>query len=193
MELLTRAQERRLSRTARGRRELVVRNKGLVLMCLGRTRVQDRTMLEDLYQEGQLGLIRAAKKFDPDRGYKFSTYAVTWIRSFMSRCMRQDRLVHVPEVALGRRADEPRCERFPEDSEGPPDRPHPLDPPLGLRIDLEAALSRLPLRQAIIVRARYLDSPQLTLEELGRVLGVSRERIRQLEVKALEAMRSDLY
>ena len=209
MELLTRAQERKLSRTARGRRELVERNKGLVLMCLGRMRVKDLALQDDLYQEGQLGLIRAAEKFDPGRGTKFSTYAVAWVRSMMSRYLRQNRLgVHVPEVAYFRHpeAREVRCVSidrvddrprrrgnfdglFPYD---PPDRAHPYDAPPGLRADLESAMGRLTERERLVVRARYLEIPRLTLEDLGRALGVSRERVRQIEVKALEGMRRDL-
>ncbi len=200
--LLTADEERKLSRTKRGRARLVLSNQGLVLKILGQMRIKDDGLAQDLHQEGQLGLIRAAEKFEPRRGCRFSTYAVPWIRSFLSRYLRQNRLVHVPEVALFRRPEtgKPRCfslGRAPvagaqADAFDPPDKDHPYDAPLGLRADLEDALSRLPLRLSVVVRARYLDAPRLTLEDLGRALGVSRERVRQLEVEALREMRRDL-
>ena len=54
---------------------------------------------QDLVQEGVLGLIRAAEKFDPKRGFAFSTYATNWVRSLVGKAaLRQRRLVHIPQT-----------------------------------------------------------------------------------------------
>jgi RNA polymerase primary sigma factor len=197
----------------------------------------------DLIQEGNIGLIRAARKFEYRRGHKFSTYATWWIRQAVSRAVAdQGRTIRVP-VHMGdqinrlRRVStqltqelgrEPTTEELADAMETTPDkisnlieisrRPISLETPVEedadsefgdfvedksspqpaevvthnlLREHLNRVLARLPEREAHILQLRYglLDGETHTLEEVGREIGVTRERVRQLEAQALNRLR----
>src|SRR5437870_4399827 len=222
--------------------ELVQRNLRFVISVA--KKYQNRGMpLIDLIGEGNVGLLTAARKFDPDQGVKFISYAVWWIRqAILSSLARQGRTVRVP---LNRTADLSRIVRTAEILRQPL-RPEPtpeeiadatklslevvqslaalntgdvrLDAPLDpdgdrslierfiaedlpdtedqamdrfLSDEIEQALNTLQRRDAKVLRLYFgLDGGrEHTLEEIGGMLGVTRERVRQLRDRALKRLR----
>lgn len=196
--------------------------------------------LEDLIGEGNLGLLTAARKFDPERGHKFITYAVWWIRqAILAALAEQGRSVRLPLAqgtnlvrltrATERLRKEFRREPTPEELAKetglsqeivrnlsavsiPPVRLGTAQPDSDVRPEFDLpdeasdtaqpamdagrteaiarALQGLSARDAKMLRLRYgLDGEEHTLEEIGGMFGVSRERVRQICAKALEKLR----
>ena len=246
--LLTPAQEIRLGQRAQAGEQaaidaLVEHNLRLVVSVAKKYQHPGFPLL-DVIQEGTVGLLRAAKKFDPARGFRFSTYATWWIRQAIQRAGNdQAGLVRLPEhlasqrvkVAQMRERLQERLGRAPSNAEvaaamqltveqvaGLTRASRPvlsLDVPLGeasdrtlgdlLAVDdpavgelVEAAERRAAVQQALaVLTAREREvlglryglaghAQERTLEEVGRQLGVSRERVRQVEERALRRLRN---
>src|SRR6266513_2914629 len=184
--LLTQKEEIALARKVRAgdqeaMQELVKRNLRFVISVA--KKYQNRGLpLTDLVGEGNVGLLTAARKFDPDQGVKFISYAVWWIRqAILAALARQGRTVRVP---LNRTADLSRIVRTAEYLRQTLRRePTPEE--------IEDALNTLQRRDAKVLRLYFgLDGGrEHTLEEIGGMLGVTRERVRQLRDRALKRLR----
>lgn len=176
---------------ARG--QVLEENLGLVGMMIRRYH-SDSDDTQDLKHEGVLGLIDALRRFDPIRGTRFSTYAAYWIRHALRRGqLRLDQTIRVPESAIARGKSLYASE---------PATPLSSTPRFDANLDdarylgdLPGALSGLSERERWIIAHRFGigDRPVRTLRELGRELGVSRERVRQIEMRALSRIREQLH
>jgi len=246
--LLTAEEEKYYARLARsgeesGRQRMIESNLRLVVK-ISRRYINRGLSLLDLIEEGNLGLIRAVEKFDPERGFRFSTYATWWIRQTIERAiMNQTRTIRLPihvvkELNVYLRAareltqkldHEPTAEEIADMLDRPADdvkrmlglneRVTSMDTPVGpdsdkavvdtvadtrvcdpsqllqdtdIKDNIAMWLEELSDKQREVVSRRFglRGYESSTLEEVGREIGLTRERVRQIQVEALKRLRS---
>ncbi len=251
VKLLTAEQEQSLATRvqagdAAAERELIEANLRLVIRIARRYLGRSLSLL-DLIEEGNLGLMHAARKFQPNRGTRFSTYATWWIRQAVSRALaNQARTIRLPvhvelllaqynrktnqltqtlqraptseelaaalgwplaevdrleslrqqqpvslDVATDPEGTHTRVQDVPDDAGARPDAAA-LAAVLRGRADLASVLHDLPdtERQVIGLRFGLEGGEPMTLEQIGRRVGVTRERVRQIEGNALKRLRA---
>jgi RNA polymerase primary sigma factor len=178
----------------RSKQKLVRHNLAFVV-AIARKQRRGTVRLDDLIQEGNVGLMRAVEKFDPGAGTRFSTYAVWWIRAYVGKYLKEARstvrpqsgTVAQPDMSLDSSVDEEgettHLERIEDDGPGPEDLYLQTEGDRDVREALGKVRKRIGELGWDIVHNRLEQDQPRTLEEIGKRWGVSRERVRQVELK----------
>lgn len=235
-----------LEELAKTYRDNILGKNQRLVASIARKYIGRRLPFKDLFQEGNIGLLKAIGKYDLKRGYRFSTYATWWIRQAITRALSKEGevlswLIHVGVAsykirkAVGRYEDEhgkePSPEYISEVTGYKPDmvkgvrrwtRTPSLDTPIGeyedstlgefiedtsiepqvnyaerskLRDEMTEILRGFSERERSIIELRYgtRDNNPRTLEEVGELIGLTRERVRQIQARALRKLRHPRY
>lgn len=234
---------RRVANGDQSAKDVLIESNLRLVISVARRYCVPGVALADLVQEGTIGLIRAVEKYDPDRGFRFSTYATWWIRRSIARAViNQGRTIRIPVyvadmihkvsrtagILRQELAREPSLEEISHAVSLPPERvdeilrvaaeplsleapvgdressqlsdflqaqstPTPADVAMNLirREELNSVLSQLSDREREVLSLRFglEGEAPCTLEEVGQHLHVTRERVRQIELRAIKKLR----
>jgi len=159
----------------------------------------------EIIQEGNVGLMRALPLFDPDRGIKFFSYAVWWVRCYIMNYLSRTHKPHTgmlglaPNVvsldtAVSSNSSTEECfvNHLADDAPSQEEELITRQEPVILQRILGSNSCPLTDRELYVLRRRYLDEPRPTLGQVARVLKITKERVRQIENKSLEKMRNHI-
>jgi RNA polymerase primary sigma factor len=178
-------------------RELLVRHNLAFVVAISRKYLGRGARLEDLIQEGNIGLLKAVEHFDPHKGTRFSTYAIWWIRAYIQKYLKdvrssvrggesEDR-VFQRDLSLDAVIDDDgettHLDRLESDLPGPEQLALSEESNRDVREALKRVHKRLGDLGWDIVNERLEQDNPKTLEELGKRFNVSRERVRQVEMR----------
>ncbi len=187
----------RVKKGEKAARELLVRHNLAFVVAISRKYLGRGARLEDLIQEGNIGLLKAVEHFDPFKGTRFSTYAIWWIRAYIQKYLKdvrssvrggesEDRIFQRDlslDAVIDDDGETTHLDRLESDLPGPEALALAEESNRDVREALKKVHKRLgDLGWDIVTDRLEQDNPK-TLEELGKRFGVSRERVRQVEMR----------
>jgi len=173
----------------------LVRHNLAFVVFVARRQRRGAVRLDDLIQEGNIGLLRTVEKFDPHAGTRFSTYAIWWIRAYIGRYLKEARsavrpqngTVAQPDVsldgAIDGEGDATHLDRLEDEGPGPEDVYLRREGDREVRDALGKVRKRIGELGWDILQDRLVQWEPRTLEEISKRWGVSRERVRQVELR----------
>jgi RNA polymerase primary sigma factor len=201
---LSREDEHALAVRARGgdpeARQRLVRHNLAFAVAVARRQRRGSVRLDDLIQEGNVGLMRAVERFDPHAGTRFCTYAVWWIRAYIGKYLKEARsavrpqsgTVAQPDLSLDEVHDEEGgrslVDILEDGAPGPEERYLAAERDRELRATVGKVRRRIGKVGWDIVYSRLGEDQPQTLDAIGKRWGVSRERVRQIEFRTKQVL-----